>query len=57
MIEKKYNAGTYLRVYSRGCTTSPAPKTQSGLFTHRGSEKGPSPSLDFLSTAILSSSN
>ena len=51
MVEKESTAGSPLRVYRRGCTTGPAPKTQSGLITHRGSDKGPSPSpiLDVLS--------
>ena len=38
MIERKYTAGTYSRVYSKGYTSGSAPKTQSGLFTH---EQGP----------------
>ena len=45
VAEKASTAGSPLRVYRRGCATGPAPKTQSG-FTHRGSDKGPSPSLD-----------
>ena len=45
VAEKAFTAGSPLRVYRRGCATGPAPKTQSG-FTHRGSDKGPSPSLD-----------
>ena len=44
MAEKASMAGSPSRVYRRGCATGPAPKTQSG-FTHRGSDKGPSPSL------------
>ena len=44
MAARESTAGSPLRVFSRGCTTGLAPKTQSG-FTHRGSDKGPSPSL------------
>ncbi len=44
MAEKASMAGSPLRVFRRGRATGPAPKTQSG-FTHRGSDKGPSPSL------------